>query len=336
MAENVNSGVLYITWAESCSRSDHTARELGGESRMIYLSWLGSHPATILFKYFGQFCMTCWVLIRTRPKAVFIMSPPIFAVLPAFLYWIATRRPFVLDCHTAAFSHPRWKRFQWLQRFLERCAATNIVHNEGLAELVSSHGGHTTLVKDVPIIYGEGENYPTADGPSIAAVCSFNPDEPIGEIFAAARLLPDVNFYITGNAKNLDAGLVDQRSKNLHLTGFISDEEYGDLISNADLVMSLTTRDHTMLRGAWEAIYQSTPVVVSDWPCLRAAFTEGALFVDNSAEGIAAAIQRGLSDTSYREGASRGRVKRIEKWAHTRDKLLSAVDLQYDFPDSTK
>ena len=328
MSNNSNSsGILYISWAESCSRSDHTARELGGQSHLVYLSWLGSHPATILFKYFGQFWMSCWLIIRNRPKAIFVMSPPIVAAFPAFLYWLATGRPFVLDCHTAAFSHPRWKRFQWLQHFLERRAATNIVHNEGLAELVERHGGKTTMVKDVPIVYHGGEVYPTADGASVAVVCSFNSDEPVEEIFSAARQVPEVNFYVTGNTKHLSPKLMQQRPGNLTLTGFVSDEAYGDLISRADLVMSLTTRDHTMLRGAWEAIYQSTPVIVSDWPCLREAFAEGALFVDNSPEGIAKAIHEGLSDPSYREGAQLGRTKRLEKWAKTRAELLAAVAL---------
>ena len=35
--------ITYISWAANCSRSDHTARELGGVSHMVYLGWLGSH-----------------------------------------------------------------------------------------------------------------------------------------------------------------------------------------------------------------------------------------------------------------------------------------------------
>ncbi len=45
--------VTYISWAESCSRSDNTARELGGPSHMVYLPEYGSRATTILFKYLG-------------------------------------------------------------------------------------------------------------------------------------------------------------------------------------------------------------------------------------------------------------------------------------------
>ena len=62
---------------------------------------------------------------------------------------------------------------------------------------------------------------------------------------------------------------------NVTLTGFLSDEAYGGLVCGADVVMTLTTRDHTMLRGAYEAIYQGTPVIVSDWPLLREALRRG-------------------------------------------------------------
>ena len=40
--------------------------------------------------------------------------------------------------------------------------------------------------------------------------------------------------------------------------------------------MALTTEDHTMLRGAYEAIYQGTPIIVSNSALLRVAFNEGA------------------------------------------------------------
>ena len=59
------------------------------------------------------------------------------------------------------------------------------------------------------------------------------------------------------------------------IAGFLSDQQYGSLICNADIVLTLTTQDHTMLRGAWEPIYQATPVIVSDWPILQSSFDKG-------------------------------------------------------------
>ena len=320
--------VLYISWAESCSRSDHTARELGGTSHMVYLPFFGSHPLTIIPKYLGQFSMTLWLLIRHRPDAIFVMAPPLFAAFPALLWKWLFAVPFVLDCHTGAFTNRRWRRLQWLQHFLGRQAATNLVTNNHLQELVESHGGKTTIVRDVPVEFQATDEYPLPAGFNIAVVCSFNYDEPITEMFMAARQLvgAEVNFFFTGNPKHLRPEIAEQRPDNVTLTGYLSDQQYGSLLSQADVVMTLTTQDHTMLRGAWEAIYQATPVIISDWPILKEAFESGAIHVDNSQESIAQAVlfaQENIRDLSCQ--AEMARNQRIERWQKVKQSINKAI-----------
>lgn len=318
--------VTYISWAESCSRSDHTARELGGHSHMVYLPQYGSRASTIAFKYLGQWRMTARILRDERPDAVFVMTPPVFAALPAF--WHAWRHAarVVLDAHTAAFLHPRWKRLQWLQRMLCRRAATTIVHNQHQAGLVEAMGAHATVVSDVPIVYESVERFARPAAPVIAAVCSFNYDEPIAEILEAARQVPEVRFFMTGNPKHLSPELQARIPANVTLTGFLSDAAYAGLVCGADAVMTLTTREHTMLRAAYEAIYQGTPVIVSDWSLLRAAFDEGAVHVDNSAAQIAAAVRRVTADgPALRAGARCLRDKKLGQWRQTRDAIRQCL-----------
>ena len=65
----------------------------------------------------------------------------------------------------------------------------------------------------------------------------------------------------------------------------------------ADAVVVLTTHDHTMQRGGYEAMALERPLVTSDWQLLRETFSRGTVHVDNNstaiAEGIAAAIRDG-------------------------------------------
>jgi glycosyltransferase involved in cell wall biosynthesis len=327
MRRETGPRVTYISWAESCSRSDHTARELGGRSHMIYLPQFGSRASTILFKYLGQWAKTAKVLREEQPDAVFVMSPPVFAALPAFLYAWRHGKGVVLDAHTAAFLHPRWRRLQWLQRALCRRARTTLVHNEHLFEVVQAMGAHATLVPDVPIVYERVERFDKPDAFSVAVVCSFNYDEPVAEILEAARMLPDVRFFMTGNPKHLAPELARALPPNVTLTGFISVQAYGGLLSGADAVMSLTTRDHTMLRGAYEAIYQGTPVVVSDWPLLRRFFDAGAAHADNSALGIAEAIQAiQRQPDDYRRGAAALRERKRQQWEATRRAIVARLE----------
>lgn len=318
--------MTYISWAQSCSRSDHTARELGGRSHMVYAPRFGSRASTILLKYATQWIETSRILAREKPDAVFVMTPPVFAALPAFVYAWRHKKKVVLDAHSAAFMHPRWRWLQWLQRVLCRRAATTLVHNPHIASLVSCAGGTTTLVPDVPIVFSTIEHVARPPGFLVAAVCSFNYDEPIAAIWGAAERLPDVVFFVTGNARHLDDELVAKRPPNVHLTGFLSDQAYGGLLTDADAVLTLTTRDHTMLRGAYEAIYQGTPVIVSDWGLLRDSFPEGAVHVSNTSEAIA----RGIASMracyqDFRAGAARLREAKRRRWDGVRAEIEGRI-----------
>jgi len=81
-----------------------------------------------------------------------------------------------------------------------------------------------------------------------------------------------------------------------------------------------------MLRGAYEAIYQGTPVIVSDWPILRVAFPEGAVHVDNSADAIAAAVRTIAGDRErFRAAAARLRQVKLDRWQSTRAAILRRI-----------
>jgi glycosyltransferase involved in cell wall biosynthesis len=137
--------------------------------------------------------------------------------------------------------------------------------------------------------------------------------------------VPGARFFVTGNPKHLDPALKAQMPANMTLTGFLSDEGYGSLISGADAVLTLTTRNHTMLRGAYEAIYQGTPVIVSDWPLLRESFPDGAVHVDNSPAAIAAAVDTVRREPArFKAGAARLAAAKLARWSATKQ-TLSAI-----------
>ena len=55
--------------------------------------------------------------------------------------------------------------------------------------------------------------------------------------------------------------------------------------------MVLTTRNHTMQRGAYEAMALDKPLITSSWPLLRQTFSRGTVYVDNSVDGITAGLE---------------------------------------------
>lgn len=322
------TGIVYVSWAPHCSRSDHTARELGGRSYMIYAAWLGSRPATIALKYAVQWWQTSRLLRRTRPQTVFVMSPPIFAALPALWYARRTGARVVVDAHTCAFVLPRWQRFQALQRWVCRRAATTLVTNRHIGALVRAAGAHATIVPDVPVVFPRVEPFERDERFTVAVVCSFAGDEPLAAIWAAAALVPHVRFHVTGDAGLLSADLRSRMPPNLSLTGFLETARYAGLIRDADAVLDLTTEDHTMLRGAFEALYQGVPVVVSDWPILQEAFPLGAVHVPNTPAGIAEGIDRMQRELpAFRAGAARQREVMHARWEDVRREILGRIDV---------
>ena len=62
----------------------------------------------------------------------------------------------------------------------------------------------------------------------------------------------------------------------------------GALVEGVD---PLATRDHTMLRGAYEAVYYGTSIIISDWPILRETFDDGTIHVDNRVPTIVEAVE---------------------------------------------
>jgi glycosyltransferase involved in cell wall biosynthesis len=318
--------ITYVSWAPHCSRSDHTARELGGTSHMVYWGRLGSRPATIWLKYLGQTFSTWRILAREAPDAVFVMSPSPIAGLAVYAYCVVARTPFVIDAHSGAFRNPKWRMLRGLQYWLCRRACATIVTNEHLASLVTSRGGAAVIVPDVPVRFSLVSAPPPGDGFTVTCVTSFGHDEPLAAILEAARRLPGVTFYMTGNPEGARHLLTD-KPPNVVLTGFVDVPRYAGLLQSVGAVMALTTEEHTMLRGAYEAIYQGTPIIVSDSAVLREAFNEGALHVDNSPEAIVAAVlQMRREREEYRRGSERLRARKEERWKTSKSALLAALN----------
>jgi glycosyltransferase involved in cell wall biosynthesis len=292
---------------------------------MVYWEGLGSRPSTVLFKYIGQAFSTWKVLLREKPDAVFVMSPPVIAALVVFPYCAIRRIPFVVDAHTGAFKDRRWRHFQKLQHWLCRRATTTIITNTHLADLLARQGADSTMLPDVPVKYPPSATRLEKSGFTVAVICSFDYDEPVDVILQAARLLPDVSFYVTGDPRKLER-LDLQIPPNLRLTGFLGSAAYGQLLRDADVVMALTTGKHKMLRAAYEAIYEGTPIIISDSPLLREEFDQGGIVVENSPDIIAAAV-RNVQDhlDRYRSQARELRSRKERRWHSNKAVLLSKI-----------
>jgi glycosyltransferase involved in cell wall biosynthesis len=267
-------------------------------------------------RYVMQARKTWLVLHEERPDIVFVQNPPIFCAMAAFFYGWRRGARYVIDSHTGAFLSPRWRWSLGLHRLLSYGALMTIVHNKSIEEIVKSWRCRYTVMAD-PM----ERDYPAVDpfrfdGEfNVAVVSSYQPDEPTGVVFEAARKLPDVCFYFTGDSGRLDSRLLAKKPDNCHLTGYLPNERYIGLLRGAEAAMVLTTRNHTVLAGAFEAVSLGIPLITSDWPVLKDAFSLGTVHIPNTVQGVYGGVRRAqLEQATLRRDVLVLREKLQSEW----------------------
>lgn len=322
--------ISFITWYPSCRRSDALADALGGTSHLIhYLQF--KQPIFAPPKYVMQTIATWRHLSQDKPRTVLVASPPVFAVLAVWVYCLVFGCRYIVDAHTGMFDDPRWIWLSPVSRFLARRAITNIVTNDYLQEQVESWGARAVIIGDLPLAFPVSKPIDLGSGVHVVVVNTFSQDEPLDEILKAAARLPAINFHVTGNLKHSRSNWTESHSNNIHFTGWLSETGYAGLLQSANIVMCLTKNDHTMQRGAYEAMALGKPLITSDWTLLRETFHEGTVHVDNAAENIVGAVQYVVGH--YSELQSKMRHLAVERRSVFNSRLQALRDAFKGFED---
>ncbi|TME05647.1 MAG: glycosyltransferase family 4 protein [Chloroflexi bacterium] len=299
---NVKS--IFIVWAHHSRRAETLATELNGQVSFQYEARLKGGWLTPL-RYLVQGWKTWHLLEREQPEVVLVQSPPIFAPLVVTLWCElrGTTRPtkhrssFAIDCHPSTFYCRDWRWALPLLRFLTRRANVTLSSNmeaQNILQRWKVRGffladGVPSLAPPTGTIGSEGEA-------RVAVISTFADVEPIAEVFAAARLLPQVTFYLTGDQKRASAKLLAQKPENVILTGFLRGGTYTALLKNVHGMVILTNQPKDLSCAAYEAVAMAKPAVVSDGPENKRWFTQGFVYVNNTPEAIAAGINKMLNE----------------------------------------
>jgi glycosyltransferase involved in cell wall biosynthesis len=177
---------------------------------------------------------------------------------------------------------------------------------------------------DVPTEFPEAQRLVDRPDALVTVVNSFSYDEPLAEVLQAARTLPEVTFVITGDVRRCPPEIRDEAPPNARFTGFVPKKEYVDTVFSSDAVVVLTTENHTMQRGAYEAMSMGVPIVTSDWPILRETFSRGTIYTDNTSDSIAAAVRTVLAERPrYRAEIADLKRFRRQHWAERLDEFFA-------------
>lgn len=287
---------IFVAWINDHSRTRLLAEAIGARPVFIWRGRVGGWRLAL--KYLRQGWDTVRVLLRERPEAILVQTPPIFPALLACVYALFFRRTrVILDAHSGSFLSPKWRWSLGLHRWCSRRADLTVVHVPSLAQfgsawrvpiMVGSYVSGAHLPRPAP--------YPLPAGFNVVVPSSFNADEPIEAVWAAAEQMPEANFLVTGNAARLPSGLRENCPANLRLTGYLETSAYLGLLAAADAVLVLTRQPRTLQWGGIEAVWLGRPLVTSDWEDLRVIFAGGTLFVQNTPGAIVKGLRQAQAD----------------------------------------
>ncbi len=297
---------IYIVWSKHSPRAETLSAELklDGQVSFQYEEWLKTHWLLPL-RYLLQGWKTWRLLEQQRPQVVLVQSPPIFALLVVAAWCELSgksrsskqRALYAFDCHTATWYHRKWRWAKPLMRLLSQRAAVTLCHDQEALDILRIWKARGFFLSDgIPLLSPPTGTIGSEGEARVGVIGSLDPDEPVAEVFAAARLLPQVTFYMTGNPKKLTTKLLNEKPENLLLTGFLYRGTYTALLKNVNGLVVLTNESKALNCAAHEAVAMEKPTVVSDWPEMRRYFTYGFVYVNNTPEAIADGIQKMLNE----------------------------------------
>lgn len=317
----------FLVWGtpDKGPRSRVLAHELGISDMRFCFTGLARRRSTVPVRYVVQFIRTVWWLLATRPTALFVQDPPSIAAWIVAVYARLARIPYVIDAHSAMFQYKRWRWPSAIHGWTIRGATAVLVTDSHWARAIVEIGGNPMVVPDVPVVVNATHRDRRRAGFTVMVVNTWADDEPIDEIIAAAATLPEMTFLVTGRdgpvAKRFPAP-----PANVTFTGFLSHDAYDALLDDADAVICLTTREHTMQRGACEALSHARPIITSDHRLLRDHFADAAAFVGDTSGSIATGVRRVAEHKeAFIAAAERVRELRRKEWLERRSRLATLL-----------
>ena len=295
----MNGKILYIVWYTHARRAETLARELNAKLVFIYQA----KPKSFWLKplRYGIQAWKTWKLLeQERPAYVIAQSPPTFAPLAVALWCkfrSKKRTAYLIDTHPGNFYHRHWRWALPLLRPLARGAVTSLLCNEDAQETLQGWNANYIFLPDgLPDLSWASGTIGSEGAARVAVISTIADDEPITELFEAARLTPGVTYYLTGNPARASKELLAIKPENIVLTGFLRGSIYNGLLHNTDSIMILSKLPTTLSCGAFEALSLAKPTIVSDLPEQRRWFSHGFILVENTQKISARGVELSLSD----------------------------------------
>ena len=245
-------------------------------------------------RYAASLLKTLGLLWRFRGEVVCVQNPSMVLAFFAAILRPLLRYVLIVDRHSNFEAYDRSSRsfvhaiLRGMSRFSIKRADLTIVTNTEIADAYIRGVGTPFVLPDpypdTPAASGPAIR-PDPDTLSVMFVSSWQTDEPIAEVMEACRRMGSrVRVSISGRVRPGYEALLRDAPANFVATGFLSDEEYFELMRSVDLVIAVSTRQGTLCCGAYEGVAMGKPVLVNNEQITKEHFSEGALYTDSTVE----------------------------------------------------
>lgn len=315
---------IWVTW-ENQRRNHELSVALG--AKLFELSYIDEIRVRFK-KYIIGIGKTWHIFNRTRPALVFCQNPSLVLALFAIIVKRFFGFNVVVDAHNAGIfpAEGRSLLLRRLSAFIQRGADLTIVTNDALKRHVEDNGGRCFVLPDkIPDIPAMAPVKLKGDV-NLLFICSYAEDEPYEVVFEAARCIErNVCIYVTGNyrKRNIEPSLLPE---NVVLLGYISEQHYVEMLNSVDATIDLTTRDNCLVCGAYETVAVEKPMLLSNTAALRGYFSMGAVYADNTVDGLVRAINDFVhKEPLLVEEVKKLKVKRRAQWEEKKLELLKLI-----------
>lgn len=285
--------IISVDWRPHNRRAANLAADIGAQ---LFLPPNVLRRKALIFTLFRYIYLTFWtifILFRERPDLILISTPPSFGPLIVFAYSKIFGCSYIIDAHHLA-TIGLWSKIPFgfsFNKFIMNESLITLVHNKEIKELTDKINIRSFILETRIPEFVSKEINDEIKGFSVMVPCSFDPDEPIDEIYRTASIVPDITFYLTGDISRLGKRFRNKRPDNITYTGFLSQAQYDALLNSVNAVLVLTDDNYPVRpRGASEAISAEKPLIVTRNPATQHDFCEGVVLIDNTAVEIAEAI----------------------------------------------
>jgi len=298
---------IFIVWGREMQLSNHLGQALGVEVRQVYYKKIGLYNLPTIFRYIFQAVETLFILFGKRPAMIIVQNPPVFAPLTVLLYCKLSGAKFAIDSHTAAFLDDKWKRFYDLFKFTAEHAVLNSCHNYKNLEIFKNWSVKPAMVMqfynpvfdlaelNLPMQDGKIEQAVRASNLPIMMVNRFAGDDDWKTVIKTAELMPEANFFITGDFKQ--RGIEEKKlPSNVFLTDYLEHQEFLKLMWRCRVILAFTLRPDTVLWSIREIMSLNKPFITTDSEVLRHYFNEVGLFTKSDAEELKQKIGQAIKN----------------------------------------